>query len=75
MEEHLTDFDEPHLGAAEDKGRVDETTRHPTMITQGLRLNRAFMSIGDAAAREAVIRFAIDSAKSKRAELDFVAHS
>jgi hypothetical protein len=76
MNKHLTDFDEPHLGAAEcDKGRVDETAVDPTMIAQGLRLQRPFMSIRDAAAREAVIRFAIDLAKRKRAELYLVAHS
>jgi hypothetical protein len=63
-------FYEPRLGAADcDKGRIDET------VAQGLRLQRAFMSISDAADREAVVRFAIERARGKHAELDLVAHS
>jgi hypothetical protein len=45
------------------------------MIAQGLRLQRAFMSISNAADREAVVRFAIERARGKHAELflaDFV---
>jgi hypothetical protein len=75
MDKRFTDFDE-HLTAAKcDKGQVDETAADPTMIGQGLRLHRAFMSISDATAREAVITFALDLAKSKRPELYLVAHS
>jgi hypothetical protein len=66
MDVHLMDLD--GLGEAKCDGeRVDEAPADPTMIAQGLRLHRVFMSISDAAAREAVISFALDRARGARA--------
>ena len=74
MDKLLRGRDEPHLGATKHGARVSETAINPAMIGQGLRLNHAFMSITDATARETVIRFAINLAKSKGDDLCLVTH-
>jgi hypothetical protein len=41
----------------------EATVGYRTMIDQGLRLHRAFRSIGDAAVREAIVTFVVELTK------------
>ncbi len=43
----------------------EATVGYRTMIDQGLRLNRAFSSIGDAALREAIVTFVVELTKQE----------
>jgi hypothetical protein len=44
-------------------GPVEQKDDHQAMLDQGLRLNRAFVSINDPLVREAIINLVVDAAK------------
>jgi transcriptional regulator with XRE-family HTH domain len=54
--------------AADDEGRFEEIVAFPTKLDEALGLHRAFMSIGNAALRRAIVTFVVDLARSEAAD-------
>ena len=55
--------------AAEDgQRRSGQSVVYPTPLDQGLRLQRAFVSIGDASLRESIVGLVVELAKSENSE-------
>jgi transcriptional regulator with XRE-family HTH domain len=53
-------------GAAEDdQGRCGENLHYPTMLHEGLRLQRAFVSIRNATVRQSIVAFVVELARSQ----------